>query len=886
MRRRLVECVALALACGLCATAHARAQVAAPVDIPPGDLVSALESLARQMPVELFYEPRRLRSFHTHGLKGRYSAREAVQLLLKGTPLELRTDPSGAMLIVPSPLRTTAGSATLRASDGAPTLSDGLAQAAGGPPSSTGAAAQGGIQEVIVTATKQAEPLSKVPITITAFTEQSLDVAGAKSMADIAALTPGVDFTTGWFSNGQQTTITIRGISESYDTAPTTGVYIDDTPVQVRLNSNSLLGDPYPLVFDLDRVEVLQGPQGTLFGAGAEAGTVRFITPEPSLTTYSEYARAEVADTVYGEPSYEAGAAFGGPIATDELGFRVSAWGRHDGGWVDQQDYETGAVNPNNNWDGETVFRAAFTYAPTSSVHITPSIFYQDIHTNDTSQYWVNLSDPDAGRFINGNIFPIPGTDRFSLPSLKITADLPFAEFTSVSSYFYRRGTSLYDDTTFESEVWAASPFPTLPGQRAPEFNSETQNVVSQELRLSSPQTGSRLRWVAGLFYSDARQQDTALGEDEFLPQLIEDSFGLTLEEFFGVPTLYDGKFSLVSWDWSDEKQGAAYAHADYDILSNLTLGVGLRVERTEFDYFEVDAGPVNGPEHSFAGTQKATPVTPEVNLNYQVTPDDMVYGTVAEGYRVGGINGPIPTSPPCAASLAELGLTGVPPTYNSDTVWNYEVGTKDKFFDGQTLLDLSLFHDEWHNIQEMVALPACGYLGFTSNLGNAVSNGVNLAVQTHIVGGLKLGLAVGYTDAYYTQTIGTVPAVVVAKGETLGNTPWIITATPEYDFRIGEKDVYLRAQDIYHSHNGANWPGDNPNSITYDPAIPLPPANNLLDLRAGVIFSGFDISLFINNALNADPGLRLAHPLAGDPLFYNVTFRPLTAGVTLIYRR
>lgn len=783
------------------------------------------------------------------------------------------------------------GATAYARAQGAPANAIAPVRATTGPPSSaaspSAAGAGGDLEEVIVTATKQPEPLSKVPMTVTAYTEQSLDIAGAKSMADIAALTPGVDFSTGWFSNGAQTSIVIRGISESYDTAPTTGVYIDDTPVQVRLNANSLLGNPYPLVFDLDRVEVLQGPQGTLFGAGAEAGTVRFITPQPSLTTYNEYARAEVADTEYGEPSYEAGAAIGGPIINDELGFRVSAWGRHDGGWVDQQDYETGLVNPHDNWDGEAVLRAAFTYAPASSVEITPAIFYQDVHTNDTSQYWVNLSSPGAGRFVNGNIFPIPGTDRFSLPSLKVTADLSWADFTSLSSYFYRRGTSLYDDTTFESEVWAGSAYPTLPGQEAPEFNSETQNIFTQELRLSSPQAGARSSWVAGLFYTDARQQDTGLGQDEFLPQLIEDSYGLSLEQFFGVPTLYDGRFSLVSWDWSDEKQYAAYAHAQYDILSSLKLGAGLRVERAEFDYLEIDGGPVNGAPspHSHGGSQAATPVTPEVNLDYQLTRDDMVYGTVAEGYRIGGVNGPIPTSPSCAASLAELGLSAAPPSYNSDTVWNYEVGTKDKLFNGQAVLDLSLFHDEWRSIQQMVALPACGYLGFTSNLGNAVSNGFNLALQTHIVAGLTLGLAVGYTDAYYTETIGVVPAVVVAKGETLGNAPWIITATPEYDFRVGDKSVYLRAQDTYHSHNPGNWPGDNPNSITYDPAIPLPPGSNLLDLRAGVIFAGFDVSLFVDNALDADPGLRLAHALPGDPLFYNVTFRPLTAGVTLIYR-
>jgi iron complex outermembrane recepter protein len=262
-----------------------------------------------------------------------------------------------------------------------------------------------------------------------------------------------------------------------------------------------------------------------------------------------------------------------------------------------------------------------------------------------------------------------------------------------------------------------------------------------------------------------------------------------------------------------------------------------------------------------------------------------MVYTTVAEGYRVGGVNGPIPTSPPCSAALAQLGVAGAPPTFGSDTVWNYEVGTKDKLFGGQALLDLSVFHDEWKSIQQSVSLAACGGLGFIGNLGSAVSQGFDLALQSHIVGGLQLGVGMGYTNAYYTKTLGIAPGIIVSKGDTLGNAPWIITVTPEYDFKLAGKSFYVRAQDKYHSHNGGNFPGNNPESISYDPAIPLPPSTNDLDLRAGVNWGKFDVSLFVNNALNSHPGLQLAHPLPGDPLFYNETFQPLTAGVTVVYR-
>ncbi|MBV8805883.1 MAG: hypothetical protein JO042_12575, partial [Sinobacteraceae bacterium] len=123
-------------------------------------------------------------------------------------------------------------------------------------------------------------------------------------------------------------------------------------------------------------------------------------------------------------------------------------------------------------------------------------------------------------------------------------------------------------------------------------------------------------------------------------------------------------------------------------------------------------------------------------------------------------------------------------------------------------------------------------------------------------------------------------------KGDTLGNTPWALTFTPEYHFSVlGGKDAYVRAQDQFHSHNAGAFPGNNPNSISYDPDIPLAPATNLLNLRAGLIWSGFDTSIFVNNALNSQPPLRLAHPVVGDPLYNDITFRPLTAGVTVTYR-
>ena len=192
----------------------------------------------------------------------------------------------------------------------------------------------GSIAEVVVTATRREESLSKVPISLSVLTQESMDVKGVKDINDVARLTPGVTV-----DASQTNAISIRGISSSGGSG-TTGIYIDDVPIQVRdLGFNS--DDALLKIFDLDRVEVLRGPQGTLFGAGSEGGTVRYITVQPSLTKSSIYAKAETSYTQGGSINYEAGIAGGVPLIDGVLGVRESAWFRRDGGWIDRVDPNT-----------------------------------------------------------------------------------------------------------------------------------------------------------------------------------------------------------------------------------------------------------------------------------------------------------------------------------------------------------------------------------------------------------------------------------------------------------------------------------------------------------------------------------------------------------------
>src|ERR1700688_4826782 len=244
------------------------------------------------------------------------------------------------------------------------------------------AAENGGLEEIVVTATRRSENLNRVPISVTALSQDDMDQRGIKDFQDIARFTPGVSV-----DNTGTNAISIRGISSSAG-AGTTGIYLDDTPVQMRsLGFNP--DDSLPKTFDLDRVEVLRGPQGTLFGAGSEGGTVRYIMAQPKLTGSSTYVRSELSTTSGGAPSYELGIAHGTALIDGTLGIRASAWFREDGGWINRVDPQTGALTESNaNYDTAYNLRLAAIWKPGTSVTVTPSIMYQHGKNNDEPTHW------------------------------------------------------------------------------------------------------------------------------------------------------------------------------------------------------------------------------------------------------------------------------------------------------------------------------------------------------------------------------------------------------------------------------------------------------------------------------------------------------------------
>src|SRR5215469_16649983 len=301
------------------------------VDIPPQALDQALEAFAEQTGLQLFYVTEIVSSRKSPGAHAGLAPPAALALLLHGTGLEFEFVNDRAVRIFPGPNVVPPAVVPVPPQNPSRHVSSG----------------ELALEEVLVTARRREEAQSKVPISMAVLSMDDLRNSGVTSIDDLGALVPSVQFNqTSEFGPGGLTYLNIRGVSDRNTSI--TGLYLDDTPIPPAIGYTNLRSFPY--TFDLDRIEVLRGPQLQLFGEGNQAGAIRYIYNQPSLTTFTALAQSEVAAPAFGGSSYGAGVAVGGPLVRDALGFRVSAWGRVDGGFVDHVDPFTGAiVNKNDN---------------------------------------------------------------------------------------------------------------------------------------------------------------------------------------------------------------------------------------------------------------------------------------------------------------------------------------------------------------------------------------------------------------------------------------------------------------------------------------------------------------------------------------------------------
>ena len=781
------------------------------------------------------------------------------------------------------------------------------------------AAPPGGLQEVVVTATRREQSLSKVPISVTALTQESLDERGIKDFSEVARFTPGVNFDTSGTNN-----ISIRGISGTGG-AGTTGIYIDDTPIQMRalaFNPDEAL----PKSFDIDRVEVLRGPQGTLFGAGSEGGTVRYITAQPSLTRTSIYGRAELSDTDGGDPSFEAGAAVGGPLIEGTLGARLTVWYRRDGGWIDHMNPVTQQIDDRNaNHVANTVGRLALLWAPNAQWSITPAIYYQDSERHNINDYWPLYSNPGSGSFISADPSERRVPDRFYLASLKIQGDLGAAQLISNTSYYNRRNQDGYEGTIYNLGFYQLyaylPPYPTgasyplidgngihLPAGATDYLSPSTvdngQDNITQEIRLQSSDSNARLVWTTGIFLSENRQTYLEQIHDPLLSELQNALIGdPNIVDVFGVG--YDPAFPTDSYflhTHAKDEQYALFGELTYGLTDKLRATAGARLSKNKYSFDTFTGGPqLFGPSATGSGNNSENAFTPKLSLQYQADANNMFYTTYARGYRPGGANNPLPYAA-CSTDFMNFGIANAPTTYSSDTVDSYEIGAKNNI-NNRLRIAGSIYYINWNNIQQVVVPPIC-QISFIANLGKAVAKGIDLELDASVTDALTLQVAAGYTSARYTQDSRLSPTEitpVVASGDAIvgqssetgagqPTAPVTVAAGLEYRFNVLTHDSFVRVDYEYQGRPKWASAGQDPNTLQFDAANYILPGTAFASLRAGMQFGPWSVAAFCDNLTNThaltDFNWSINPGDGSSRLERDYAFRPRTVGVTVIFRQ
>lgn len=577
-----------------------------------------------------------------------------------------------------------------------------------------------------------------------------------------------------------------------------------------------------------------------------------------------------------GDPGAELGVAVGGPIVADELGFRASVFYRHTGGYMDRVDPFTGnIVDRNSNRDSALVARVALTWAPTDRLKITPSVYAQDLEANNGAPFWVSLSDPSERKFKSANLLSSPSRDRLVLPALNIEYDAGAITLVSNSSFFQRDVNNYPDYSQWQHNISIGNPFVKSAKDYSRGIYESKQTSYAQEFRVQSGEGASRLKWVAGVFWGWSRQSDwEQVASPNFATYYLAET-GVSYLKRYGIPLAkYDSTYTDLMT--THDKQLAAFGQLDFKVTPRLTATFGVRASKVKYDFSNINAGPLGGTGLS-SGRQAETPISPKVGLSYQINDANMAYFSAAKGFRPGGAQKPAPSA--CLPSLKELGLTEAPATYDADSVWSYELGSKNRLFSNRVQLEASVFRIDWTDRQSVVPLASCGQT-FTANLGKVRSEGFDLSFQVQATSNLSVSGAVGYVNARYVEEIASGGRFIAKKGTPIGDRRWSASLSGEYTFNVLDHDAYVRADYQYQSAQ----PERDPTIYGYDPALLDLGATDIANIRSGVKINGAEVSLFIKNLTNSHDYLSYGHDSAKSPLFYAKTYTPRTFGIAATY--
>lgn len=674
------------------------------------------------------------------------------------------------------------------------------------------------LQEVVVTANKRAELLSDVPIAVQAVTSKELDMLGAQDFTDYARSLVGVQFID---SGTGRDEIFMRGVAapQGYiGMESAVGVYLDDVPISEGG------GQPDINLYDINRVEVLRGPQGTLYGSASLGGTIRLITNKPAMDVVEGLVKAEFSDTEDGgfNPSYSATVNL--PLIEDTAALRVVLYGRNPSGYINDPTLERKDVNSEDTYGGRVTLRVK----PVDRLTIDFMALEQHTRTGG-----FNDVDTVSGAQIQLDQYrqlPEPFLD--STQVYNMTADYGGNAFTVTSSTsFSRRTRGIYDDFTGLDLLGN--------GALTPSYQNYRTEALTQEVRVGSVAI-KPFSWLVGGYFNRT--------VNNFFQSV--DSAGAAGD--FDLPS---DNIALL-YQIADTKQEAIFGEVGYTPIDRLTLTLGLRSTHIDLFSNSLRTGYLFGGVLANTDETSEEPVAPKLNISYRVAQDALVYAQAAKGYRVGGVN----------VTIEPTGDGFVfPKTYAPDSLWNYEVGLKGEALNRRLSFDADVFYIDWKDIQ--LDLQHDGY-DYFANAGNAVSKGFEAQASVLATRDLEFGFQASYTDARLTTTtpgVGNsgdrVPYVPLLSGS--------VYVTVSRQVQAGRLYAHLDVQHVGSAYTGF---GENGNFRYGD--------YSLTDLKFGIDTGDWTVALFARNLFN-----KLAQLSAG-PYEAGVITAPGAESITMVRPR
>jgi outer membrane receptor protein involved in Fe transport len=705
--------------------------------------------------------------------------------------------------------------------------------------------------EVVVTAQKRTERLRNVAVSVSAVPGAALEQMRSIQLVDWAGYVPGLQADN--VGAPGETKVAIDGIGP-IGAASEVGFYVNDTPIGSSSSFQGGNGFSIDLMpYDLSRVEVLRGPQGTLYGASTMGGLIKYVLDDPNLETVS----GRIGGDVFGvQNAHEPGGGVRGevnvPIVGDKLAVRVSAYDENTPGYID--DITTGRKDDNavQQYGG----RLAALFKPTADLSIELSAIYQKNHADNQAIVALDQATgrPFAGSLTNINTRPEPYTQELQLYDATINWDLHFATLTSISSYQDFRNNTTEDLTDY---IGVYLGLIGGPGPGLADFDERYRlQKFTQEVRLASP-AGQRLEWLLGGFYTHERGSNTEVFNAYDLTGARLP--GLNPLEFADLPSIY--------------QEYAVFGDATLHVTDRFDLAAGLRYAHNDQSFIESEGGALLNPADpstpvlTLPGKSSEGVVTFSVSPSFHITPDTMVYARIASGYQPGGPNVVLP------------GQTA-PAQFHSARLTDYQFGLKSSFLAGRASVDLSAFYIDWSQIQVSVLVGAGSAI---ENAGAARSQGFDFSGTYSPIRGLVLGGNLAYTDAYLTTPV---PSLAVVSGARLPGVPlWSGSLTAEYSAPlVNDWTGFVGGGYRYVGPRFSEVEG----GIANGAPLGLPVrAYNVVDMHLGARNAGWTVTVFAKNLLDEraylSPADYFNDGVLGLPIDIKApVLQPRTVGVSI----